>query len=320
MGIYSNKARGMLLTDQNTTNDLSSVVGKLNFLIAYAGKGDEANLNFKDLILASRKTDLPVLAYIMVKPAVYEGMSFGGDLPTGLNDKHVKMLRDNLHYPSGINLSIDGIILDFSNYLMSDGHTEFTEGWVARVADHLTSQLFQQFRKPVYPIMRDGLYQRYPSTSGPICSLINRWKSISIVTITTGNVLDNGVYIPNDYSGPTVPFISKWDFWWYGAQTFPGMNRAGSTFLFRDSQAALYAELGFVPVGTVTPPPPVDPPPDDPKEPPTDPKDPPTDPQNPGGGTNVNLDIAPLVVQEKRIADALEALVRMFAPLTDRFK
>lgn len=274
MGLYSNNARGLFLWEAHKNTDLSALAGKIDFVICYAGQGETQAANFRENIKAARKLGVPVLAYVSLLPDLYQGFSFNpSTFPTGLAEKHVKMLRDALHYDSGLSETIDGIVYDFSDFIMADGKTKNTDNWAAALAEHVTNELFKYFKKPVYPLCKPDFATAFPNPGGAVANLFNSWGGISYVKPTGKVVSDDGINIPADTEGPQPPFISAWDFWWYGTQSLTGLAAAAVLFLFKGNVTALYKALGFT--GTPTTPEP---------EPEPDPVDP--DPVDPGTPTD----------------------------------
>lgn len=246
MGLYSNKARGLFLWEAHKDSDLTALAGKIDFVAVYAGKGDLPAANFKENIKAARKLGVPVLAYVSLLPDLYQGLDFDpSHFPTGKVEKHVKMLSNNLHYASGLSEAVDGIVYDFSDFTMADGKTKHSDNWMAALAEHITNELFKQFKVPVYPLCNGAFAAEFTNASGAVCALFNRWKSISYNQPTSKVVSDDGINIPADTEGPRPPFISDWDLWWYGSQSFSGLAASAVLFLFRDTAPVLYKELGF---------------------------------------------------------------------------
>ena len=266
MALYSLKARGVFLWEAHKNTDLTALAGKIDFVVCYAGQGDMQAANFRENIKAARKLGVPVLAYVKLLPDLYQGYSFNpAKFPTGLTEKHVKMLRDALHYASGLSETIDGVIYDFNDWTMADGKTNLTENWLAALAEHITNELFKQFKVPVYPLCKGDLAGMFPNAGGPVANLLNRWGSVSYVRVTSKTVLENGIRIPADTEGPQPPFISKWDFWQYGSQAV-GLSDVVSLFLFRGKAVELYKELGYTGQPSQPNPDPVDPDPVNPDQ------------------------------------------------------
>lgn len=273
MGLYSNRARGVFLWEAHKASDFAALKGKIDFVVVYAGQGDMPAANFKENIKAARAVlGVPVLAYVSLLPDLYQGLDFNpAKFWTGKAEPHVKMLSNNLHYASGLSESIDGVVYDFSDYTMADGKTENNDNWAAALAEHVTNQLFAYFKKPVYPLCKPAFAAKFTNPGGAVANLFNSWGAISYVAANAVTVLEDGVRIPADTEGPRPPFISAWDFWWYGSQSFTGLAAAAALFLYKSTPAALYKELGFTAA-------PVDPDPE--PEPEPDPEDPTTPPAN----------------------------------------
>ena len=271
MGLYSNRARGVFLWEAHKASDFAALKGKIDFVVVYAGQGDMPAANFKENIKAARAVlGVPVLAYVSLLPDLYQGLDFNpAKFWTGKAEPHVKMLSNNLHYASGLSESIDGVVYDFSDYTMADGKTENNDNWAAALAEHVTNQLFAYFKKPVYPLCKPAFAAKFTNPGGAVANLFNSWGAISYVAANAVTVLEDGVRIPADTEGPRPPFISAWDFWWYGSQSFTGLAAAAALFLYKSTPAALYKELNFTGQPTEPEPedPPVEPPPDD-EEPP----------------------------------------------------
>lgn len=295
MGLYSNHARGVFLWESHKYSDFTALKGKVDFVIVYAGQGDIPAANFKENIKQARaQLGVPVLAYVSLLPDLYQGLDFNpAKFPTGKNEKHVKMLSDSLHYASGLSERIDGIVYDFSDFTMKDGVTKNGDNWAAALAEHVTNQLYAYFKKPVYPLCKPSFAAEFTNAGGAVANLFNGWKSISYVKPNAVTVIEDGIRIPADTEGPQPPFISAWDFWWYGSQKFAGLAVSAALFLYKAAPALLYKELGFTAA-------PVDPDPVDPE-----PEDP-TDPETPPATGD--------------LAEVLAALTRIEAKLDKHFK
>lgn len=304
MGIYSLNARGIFLYDLTTNVDLTIHKDSLDFVVSYAGYGDRLATNFKVNIQAGRKINKPVLAYFEILPDLYQGMTYApSKWPTGLNEPHVKALNQALRYDSGIREKLDGIILDISRYKMLDNKTYVTAGWNASLAEHVTNQLFAYFKVPIYPLQKpwnpnetNPVYLEYQEPSSPQSVLFNQWGSISVVkTYSSFTERVEEINIPDYTMGVTPPFVSNWDFWWYGSQVISNVKGSVINFLFSKNKQELAKQLNYTY-------------PDTPVNPPNDP--PPV--IIPSGvvpsGTYINTDLTETNYQLKRIADSLEKL------------
>ena len=271
MGVFSSFARGIYLDDNHIVADPSALKGKVDFVVSYAGWGQDRCESFTRNIQVAKDAGALSIMYYRNDPESYVNCTFNPDRwPDDEHDWQMQVVNRQLM--SGTTMRyVHAIILDCTMTMGRDGKTGVTSNWMRGIGQWFADKLWKRYHLPVYVYLTPDSVAAYPNDQVlPVWMAnmgeISTWKSAYLNNPTWQVVTDFDIWpVPDDLAKPDMMYAKKWDFWKYantkfgvqGISTADGKTPAVPMWLYAGTRAKLFAD-NFVtdPLVPVTPPPP----------------------------------------------------------------